>query len=396
VTEETVMAGPPLKSCILVFDPGALGQRFGPEHPERLRPLLRELAAVQGEAGLSAELLEVPARRQPGAAGLRRILEEHHGAPCGDRAYLLVGGGDVLPPFSLPDPTAPDQRVFSDQVHGASGPGLEDLLDRDRSPVGRLPGEPGAEGDAGGEALEEQVRWMIRAHRRGPPRAGTFALSAAVWRESTEGVLAALPSRRRVLELSDPLRLGDLEPERLADRAWIHFNLHGRPEDPYWRGTGEPSWKRRRVVEPQALLQARVAGAVVFSQCCFGARTRGRTRHTSNALALLHRGVRCYVGCLETSYGSDGERQKELEESDVVAHHFWRLVRAGERTGTALVEAQRRFGALARASRQGLDEDDHKTLLTFALYGDPSLRGAADGDDTALPGRSAQNRAHQS
>lgn len=374
-------------NSIVVFHPQAVARKYGHGAVLRLEALLHELVAAQERSGVSSELVSIPAGDATSGDGeaqaFKQVLDATCGPPCQGRSYLLVGGGDLIPLFTLADPTNTDGHIFSDRPYGASGSGLEAVIAGQLSPVGRLPGEPGSNDP---DALFFQIESMLRAHALPSPGGGVFALAADCWRESTQQILEALGTKAKLIKLSEPVRLGDFDTDWLKDRPFVHFNLHGRPHDAYWRGTGRPSWKRRRAVQPTDFEHAPVDGAVVFAQCCYGARTRDRTRETSIALTLLSRGVRGFVGCLETSYGVDGERLKDLEESDIVAYHFWRLLHAGERIGQALFNAERLFAKEALASPAGLDADDRKTLLTFVLFGDPTLRGAP-ADRTGEPGR---------
>jgi hypothetical protein len=89
------------------------------------------------------------------------------------------------------------------------------------------------------------------------------------------------------------------------------------------------------------------------------------------ALGLLAGGARGVVGSMGMAYGS---LAPPLSGADLLALHFWRGLKEGLTMGEALLQAKL---SLVREMVEGqgfLDGEDQKTVLSFVLYGDPSLR----------------------
>ncbi|MBC7224994.1 MAG: hypothetical protein H5T59_12105, partial [Anaerolineae bacterium] len=108
---------------------------------------------------------------------------------------------------------------------------------------------------------------------------------------------------------------------------------------------------------------------------CYGALCWGEQAENRLAMRFLLAGVRAVVGSTATSYGSIAP---PVACADLLAWYFLDAVAAGHPVGDALVHAKRHL-AWEMMERQGyLDAEDQKTLLSFVLYGDPSLpaRGA--------------------
>jgi len=286
---------------------------------------------------------------------------------------LLIGGPDIVPFFEMADPTAPGAVVLSDNPYASDGAMDDEWLDHllPVRRVGRLPGEAGAHDP---RLLLKQIENACRFHRD-PAVNGkqVFCYTAEAWEKASRSVLAGLEEFRLTVTSSEPCRVSEFNSAWLEDAPFLHFNLHGSDRESCWKGTGTPVWKVRNALQPESLASYRGRGAVVFSQCCFGAYINGRSSADSIALSFLDHDARCLVGSLAVAYGADGVRRVELEESDVVARSFWTFVKEGIRFGDALMRAKHDLAEEMALRLGGLDEDAQKTLLSFVLYGDPTL-----------------------
>lgn len=357
-------------TCLIACAPAALEAKYGPAGRARVQEALEELAAAQRAAGLVARVCALDGRD---AGTLKARLDalcdgaRRHGDPA--EYVLLAGGPEIFPFFTLPDPTAAGATLLSDNPYASEAPAGAPLLDW-LMPTRRLARLLDAPGACDPAFLVAQARQAVAFHAAPPPAAErVFAYTAQAWQQASREVLSTFPADRVELRVSEPLRLDDFSADWLAQTPCLHFNLHGSPHDGAWKGTGTPSFKLRRALEPARLAGARVAGAVVFAQCCWGADAQA---HGRMAQAFLERGVRGFVGALDVAYGVDGTTA--LEESDLIAHAFWSHVRRGRRLGDALLRAREAFDDEMTRRQGGLDADDQKTLLTFVLYGDPTLR----------------------
>ncbi len=303
-----------------------------------------------------------------------------------------------MPFFRIPNPSDDgDEEVFTDAPY-ASRTGNYLLPDR---AVGRIP-------DLGSsEALTEFIVRTATAHRKRRRRGGRLgrlfsgngskplAVSAGVWRDASSAVMQALGDGRG-LEVSPPF--SDQEFLEAYDRipALAYFNLHGVAGSPYWYGHGSSDEEDAPVfpiaLTPLNLSWADPTEAVVFSEACYGAEIADRGIQDSVALAFLAAGARGFIGSTGMAYGS---LAPPLVGADLLAVNLFLGLREGFALGEALRRAKLGLIEQAGAEQGYLDAEDQKTLLTFVLYGDPSLglsathrirrRGMGDSDPVQCP-----------
>ncbi|MFQ5945184.1 MAG: hypothetical protein ACE5NC_02940, partial [Anaerolineae bacterium] len=94
----------------------------------------------------------------------------------------------------------------------------------------------------------------------------------------------------------------------------------------------------------------------------------------SVALAFLASGARGFIGSTGMAYGS---LAPPLVGADLLAVNLFMALREGFALGEALRRAKLGLIEQAGAEQGFLDAEDQKTLLTFVLYGDPSLSQSA-------------------
>ena len=305
-------------------------------------------------------------------------------------ALLIIGGHEVVPMHHLPNPVEDDDdTVPSDNPYGA----LDENYLAPTWPVGRLPGS--ADGDA--SMLLDSLRRMAATHndqhqqqswyrrwwqwlttRLWLTRQRTFSVgyTAAVWEEASRAVFSEIGSKRTLL-VSPPLdaeMLGTLPRARMA-----YFNLHGLAQSPAWYGQrnvadGDDVPAYPVALRPEDIPLRGKAPKVVFSEACYGAHIDEKTPQSALCLRFLYAGTQAFVGSTVTAYGAV---TTPLAGADLLGHLFWQRLKAGLPAGEALRQAKYLYAQTIHQRNGFLDADDHKTLISFVLYGDPLHRPLA-------------------
>lgn len=304
------------------------------------------------------------------AAGIRRDLQRALGeAP--DAPVLLVGGLATLPFFEVPfSPRVDaDRFVATDNPYGVPGTStsLVDVALPSRA-VGRIPDHPGDTA----ESFAARVGRLC-AGPAGDGTGGWYVLSAKVWQGTTTAMAAGLGVDVPI-DLAPPRAPADFaDPSFVGASARRHlFNLHGSDRDARW--FGEEAKKFPPALDPAAVawLAAgnRLAGALVFSQACYGAflLMPGGLRSARDACCLqfLEQGAAGFVGSTTIAYGGT---TGGMVCSDVLAVEFLTAASRGAPLGAALLAARATLAASVRSPPAGAEL---KTLLQFVLYGDPA------------------------
>lgn len=306
-------------------------------------------------------------------------------------ALLIIGGPQVVPYHQLPNPTDDaDDEVLSDNPYAA----------RDSNyyvpewPVGRLPGENGA--DAG--LLLQQIRQSIKYHsqavkspkkiqrikdfvtflnflsimRRSNRKVSSFGYTASVWRRSSLAAYRPVGEGKSLL-VSPPSSTGSFNPTKLTHTPLSYYNLHGLADTAEWYGQRDPYEIGESPEYPVALSIKDLpkngsAPKVVFSEACYGGFVSEKCEKESIALRFLSIGSMAVIGSTCISYGSV---TTPLVGADLLGFLFWSALKEGYPVGEAL--AQAKIGLVREMNkRQGfLDGEDQKTLISFVLYGDP-------------------------
>lgn len=308
-------------------------------------------------------------------------------------SLLIVGGDDIIAHHRLPNPAEDsDAEVLSDNPYAARD---ENYFVADRA-IGRLP-----DGAGDLKTLCRSLETAIAAHQapalaakpwwqvlfeflfkrivsaKAAKQAGVFGYSASVWRRASATVYEALGGSVQSLRICPPTTYADFQPLEFASPTYAYFNLHGVPDGPDWYGQRDPTMAADYAPFPVALRPQNLNGAApraVFSEACYGAAAGGRTADDSIAMRFLAGGAQAVVASTCIAYGGVGT---PLVGADLLGRLFWQEVTSGTATGEALRRAKL---ALARIMQQGqgaLDGEDQKTLISFVLYGDPTLRISA-------------------
>jgi hypothetical protein len=324
-------------------------------------------------------------------------LEEHLGAgnardSGNPLAYiLLVGGDDIVPFHPVLDPSEDqDEFVLSDHPYACTD---SSHLAFERA-VGRLPDEASDDPSyllrlitVATEAHRRRRRrspgqrnsvcqtlegWLGRAHTNGATT--SFGYSASIWRQAAREVFSFIGQASQ-LRTSPPLTSQTMPALGPISPRFLYFNLHGLQDSVYWYGHRHPRYKADYPLFPVALTPDNIPAvsdprAVVFSEACYGAYTIDKEQMSSLALHFLAAQALGMVGSTALAYGGIGI---PLVGADLLARAFWERVKVGHPLGEALRQAKQALVQEMLARQGYLDPEDEKALLSFVLYGDPTL-----------------------
>lgn len=340
-------------------------------------------------------------------------------------ALLIVGGPEIVPFHRLPNPMDDqDADVPSDNPYAC----------RDENyfvpewPVGRLPGGGGSDARPileslrrirlAHEAALDHPSWLARLIRRiadwlgfssggsglqgvfgaavQPPlsdpkvkarnrRSGSFGYTAAIWKAAAAQVFRPI-GRAAGLQISPPLGFDGAEAAPVPDRRVPrpmgrlgYFNLHGIVDGPEWFGQcsgrdPKDTPEYPVALRPQDVLCAAASGdnpeipLVVFTQACYGLNVDSCPPEEAMAMSFLQSGSLAVVGSTCMAYGAVSS---PLTAGDLLARSFWRSLQNGIPAGEALRRAKIQLACDLNTEQGFLDGQDQKTLISFALYGDP-------------------------
>lgn len=369
---------PALSDHLILASRGAVEAKYGPSAFRSLDAALVELAQVSGgsllyvddpvsAAAVGVEPLDQTTRAAAWAAWLESV------APA-TASVLLIGGPDLVPFGVARNPSDDDDGPLATDAPLAGGRPLEP-----QRAVGRLP-------DGGDMAyLVRLVRATTEAHvaARAPRwatrlRAETptaLGYTASIWRHAARVVYGAIDNPQR-LRMSPPLDHTVAPPISAQTFSPAYFNLHGLKDHASWYGQRDPLLAADYAAFPLALSPDQLTAAprrrlVVFSAACYGAHIEGKGAANSMALRLLDSHAVAVVGSTAIAYGGLAE---PLQATDQLALLFWQRLRGGLSLGEALRQAKLGLSQ-EMLRRQGyIDTEDQKAVLSFVLYGDPSLR----------------------
>ncbi len=305
------------------------------------------------------------------------------------RSLLIIGGDSVIPFHRLANPADDeDPEVMSDWPYAA----------RDGSPllaglsVGRLPdGDPSnpetllqlmdaaiAHHDAvtpvgKGNASRRWLNPVVRLFGSGQDSWNSVGYSAEIWAEASRAVFEVIGDADK-LQVSPPLTDYDFLSAYDEMPTLGYFNLHGFGGSPYWYGHGESEHGSPLLpiaLTPLSVSWVNADGAVIYSEACYGAELQSDYGDGSIALSFLASGALGFIGSTAMSYGS---LEPPLCGADLLGRYLWEGVIAGLPIGSALLRARSAFIQAVASSQGYLDGEDQKALLSFVLYGDPSLR----------------------
>ena len=386
---------------LIISSRRALAHKYGESGFEELHSDLRQLKyAVEATTDLEVVIAYVDDEASLARFGLKPVdstnpwqvkklvdsLDARVAEQGAEVRYLLIVGGDAIIPFHrLPNPIDDqDPDVPSDNPYASRD---ANYLVPERA-TGRLP--DGQDEDVG--FLRTLIQTAVEAHSRtalskgllgtlsnlfsGIARLGGnghgLGYSASIWRKASRAVFHVIGDDGR-LRTCPPLTYEGfqvVEPPHLS-----YFNLHGIENGPNWYGQRDALFPADYPLFPLALRPedpsiTEHVNAVVFTEACYGANTLGKNQADSIALRLLGVGALGVVGSTKISYGSIAP---PLLGADLMGKHFWQGLRARLRIGEALRHAKVTMASEMQEQQGFLDDEDQKALISFVLYGDPSL-----------------------
>lgn len=381
---------------LIVTHAGALRTKYGPAGWRRIRVAVDRLIEADARRGLASRLLLLDSERAMRALGGRAASDplDHQAAKDAvDAAFashapaylLLLGAPDVVPhqPIANPalaPPFDPDTIAWSDLPYACSGRHGTDIA-RFTGPtrvVGRLPDLRGAHRAVQATflvgLLDAAARWRSRP---AVDYAAAFALSARVWRRSSERNVFDTFGLRDALRVSPPSG-PQHAASALAPRA--HFiNCHGAEGSPEFQGQSGAGRRARYPVAltSRGLARKVAAGTVAAAECCYGAQLYASDLIGTDlpiCQQYLAQGAYGFFGSTTIAYGDDAD---DDTAADLMVHRFLLHALAGESLGHAALHARQDFVS----RRVDLDPIDLKTLAQFVLLGDPSIRPVARAHD---------------
>lgn len=370
---------------VLVTNRSVLRAKYGAGYAKSIRPAVRELIAADRRRGLHTVFVPLDDAQVMDRLGASPVSGGE--APQYKRAidavfralepdYLcILGSIDVVPHQSLVNPLSGRVDDFdgpyvpSDLPYACDrtrGKHIESFLAPTRV-VGRL---PNVTGDNDPAYLASLLQTAAQGHslprRDYEPYLG---ITAERFDPSTE------LSLQHVLGNSTDVQ--DVPPHAppwpgLIDRLTHFINCHGGNGNS--RFFGEPRLPGGALQHYPALDAAQLdglrPGTVASVECCFGAQLYDpKTTENGQAAicnAYLGHGAYGYFGSTVTAYGPD----QFNAEADLICQFFLRAILSGASLGEAALIARLDFLRCADMS----SPTNLKTLGTFLLLGDPSLR----------------------
>lgn len=360
-----------------------LTNKYGAAGTNRVKSAVKALIAADAKRGIIADWVDLGDATAMSTYGLPPIPASQAGDPrrnkeAVDQIYqhgavrpsylMLLGSTDVIPHIPL-DNIAQDEdaSIPSDLPYACDKPFGTDVQDfiAPTRVVGRLPNVTHDQDAAYlvgllGTAASYTPRPVTKY-------TGFLALSAHVWKVSTELSLDAVFGVRAGLKLSPPtshkFTAADAKP-------LTHFvNCHGAPGDPNFYGQKGASF-------PIALSAAWMAnkvpeGAVMAAECCYGAELYDPSLESAQGQpglcnTYLGRAAYAFFGSTNIAYGPADAN----DNADLICQYFFNHLGAGASAGRACLQARLDY-VLGKGGV--LTPIDLKTLAQFTLLGDPSL-----------------------
>jgi hypothetical protein len=293
---------------------------------------------------------------------------------------VLMGSGDVVPLFDVPNPTFnedgdTDESVPTDNPYASSR--KFDLKKRatylvpDRV-VGRMPDLPGS----------KDATWLTRylAVATGwkslpaSKYAKDLMVCTTTWRKSGQACAKYVARDIASLLLSPPVRE---RSKPIRDRHGALFQMikcHGSPNDSAFYGQKGNSYPE--ALRSRSLDRRTKKATVVGAMCCFGANvfdpldpTAVNPGEPPIPNVYLRQGAFGFLGSTCTAWvGLDA-----MLCADWIVAAFLKSVMSGASLGRAALEAKQDFVRWNEQQGDQIDSADEKTLLQFTLLGDPSV-----------------------
>lgn len=284
---------------------------------------------------------------------------------------VILGAQDIIPFQQITNPATDDDREVPSDLPYACDAAYSKNIASFTGPtrvVGRIPDVPG-QGDP--KYLEAVISNIIDYK---PAAAGAyknyFAVSAEVWKKSTQQSVLNIFGQNKSLLLSPPAApAAGYTTAQLSLQA--HFiNCHGALGDT--RFYGQRGGQYPVALNATNLVSNVAKNTVVAAECCYGAElidpadsADGKTM--SIASTYLAYNALAFVGSSTIAYGpADGQGLADL----ITQYFLINALNAGTSAGRAFLEARQKY---ISTSGPQLDPVELKTIAQFYLLGDPSI-----------------------
>ena len=323
-------------------------------------------------------------------------------------ALLIVGGDDVVPFFSMKNPTGDsDTDVPSDAPYA--------VLDSSNCyemqwPVGRVPGD----GTKDPGLLLQQLRNIQNFHiykynsqktvekqKKGSKKASgrngkCFGYTCAAWITPSTMVYKTIADSSS-LSVCPATTSANFPLSAFDSCDFGYFNLHGIKGQPNWYGQkkNDDTSSGPRIptaLEIQNVTNIKNTPKVVFAECCYGAETQKRAEKNCMSLHFLGKATRVFVGSTTIAYGA---LNAKLVAADLLGYLFWKHLLTGITCGEAFRRAKKNLATETEKQNGGLDSEVQKTLLSFVFYGDPLYTIDENADVNDIMQRSKTCRAYE-
>jgi len=294
---------------------------------------------------------------------------------------VLLGSGDVIPFFEVPNPSFADQgdddeSVLTDNPYASSRKFVKSKLSSYLIPdrvVGRIPDLPGDRPDAGWllDYLKYAESWKLQ-------NADSFADDLIVccdeWKAAGADCVSYLSRKSNRLMISPPVKT-TAGPLKTRYKARVHvIKCHGAQIDGKFYGQKGESYPD--VIHSSILKGKTVEGSVVGAMCCYGA----ATFDPDDPAAVIAGDVPIpSIYLRQGAYGFYGSTTlawvgfTDMQCADWIVAGALRLVLNGASLGRGLLDSKQNFVKWIEQQGRTPDLAEEKTLLQFLLLGDPSI-----------------------
>lgn len=365
----------PLK--IIVTSKNNLSKKYGSAFNE-IKKHFKKLIAADKENTLNTKVVYVDEKTSTKTIGLKPVVNMKEKS-CKDfvdllfkkhnPAYIVIFGSQDVFPFQelkndLFHPGDDDDEFIPSDLPYACDSPYSKKVGAFVNPVrvvGRIPDLPGK----GDMLFVDTIFQNILKQRPKTKKdySNYFAVSASVWKESTEESIDNIFGNTSGLLNSPPAKGGYLKSQL---KPLAHFyNCHGGLLDPNYYGQKGSSFPI--ALTPKDLKGKVTYGTVVAAECCYGAQLMDPSADgDSIASSYFKNNALSFLGSSTIAYGpSTGQGL-----ADLICQYFIINIHTGASTGRALLEARQKF---LNASGPHLDPYELKTLAQFYILGDPSL-----------------------
>jgi hypothetical protein len=291
------------------------------------------------------------------------------GLTAGGDGILILGGNDVFPAWSYPNPVTdrsldPDPNVLTDLPYGCPD-NPNDWLSPNIIAVGRIcagAGDPAS-------ALCAIIQNLVTNHQKKPLRAGYVEFTNRDWQDASFSVISDMPGPGRLFISPDDAVTAANSAQ--LDARFLYCNLHGFSNDPAWKGYDDVRRSFVAAISPESFSPDSIAGSAIYTEACYGLQTAGRPSSGSCALSALGAGAAAVVGATGLAFGSLPGDPRNLIDADALARGFFEAALAPNSTAGGCLRAAR--ASFLVSSGSSPDSYAKKTLLQFQLLGDPTL-----------------------